>query len=95
MAGSTFDQECRERYGSFTCIFIETIQNRFEVRLLDGSQDSKLVYYMDRKNLVEMIPKMLFNRYTVVIIEEVRKTKEITAVHLPMQSQLNTPPILQ
>lgn len=95
MAGNIFDQECKERYGSCTCIFIEATQNRFEVRLLDGSQDPGLVYYIERSNLVEMIPKMLINRYTVVIIEEIRKSKEITAVHLPMQSQLNTPPILQ
>ncbi|NBP01180.1 MAG: hypothetical protein EBU90_13785 [Proteobacteria bacterium] len=92
---SYFDQECRERYGSYTCIFFETSKNRFEVRLLDGSQDPGLIYFIDRMNLVEMIPKMLVNRYTVVIVEEIRKTKEITAVHLPMQSQLNTPPILQ
>lgn len=59
------------------------------------AKNPKLIYYLERQKLVEMIPKMLVNRYTVVIVEQIRTNKEITAIHLPMQSQLTTPPILQ
>lgn len=91
------EEECRERYGSCTCIFIESKDNQFEIKFLDESQqqNNKGVYCIDRKSLVEMIPKMLMKKYTVVLVEQIRCSKEITAIHLPVQSQLNTPPILQ
>jgi predicted transcriptional regulator len=87
-----YDTECKERYGSKTCILLEN-QNIFEMRLLDVMQTAHAV--VERDKLFEFVPKMLLQKYTVVIVENNNENKEITAVHLPAQSHLMSPPIIQ
>lgn len=96
-SNNVFDKECSDRYGQHTCILVETTNNIFEVRLLDEPQNTlqQHGYYIARTNLYEVIPKMLMKNYTVVIAELCQGLKEISAVHHPVQSSLNTPPILQ
>jgi hypothetical protein len=92
-----YDKECLERYGIRTCVIVEVSPDTFEVRLLDNRYltEKKVVYLVKRDKLFEIIPKKLMYKYTVVIAEVRSNNKEITAVHLPVQHQLTTPPILQ
>lgn len=92
-----YDKECTERYGIKTCILVETDKRDiFELRMMDKiSLKSRQRYILRRSNLFEVIPKMLFHKYTVVIVEQCPNSKEITAVHHPVQSQLTIPPIIQ
>jgi hypothetical protein len=61
---------------------------------LDNGQTSKDA--LQRSDLYMVVPKLIANNYTVVIVEEAGQYgKEITAVHLPVQNQLITPPIIQ
>lgn len=83
-----FDKECCNRYGKHTCILYEINNVKFEVRKLDLQMPLQLI---DKQGFFEMIPKLLVEKYTVVIVEK----GEITSVHLPVQSQLATPPIIQ
>jgi hypothetical protein len=92
---TNYDKECSERYGVKTCIFEETDKDRFEMRLLDELSKSFQSMYIQRNNLYEAIPRMLTNKYTVVIIEQLTGSQEITAIHMPVQSYLTTPPIIQ
>jgi hypothetical protein len=97
---SYYDRECLERYGIHTCIFIEIEPDTFQFRLLDNrySIDKKEThqYVVARNKLFELVPKMLMYKYTVVIAEQRTDSQSIiTAVHLPVQHQLTTPPILQ
>jgi hypothetical protein len=92
---TNYDMECSERYGLQTCIFEEVDKDRFEVRLLDELSKSFRSIYIQRNNLYEAIPRMLTNKYTVVIIEQLTGSQEITAIHMPVQSYLTTPPIIQ
>ena len=68
----------------------------FEVRQLDKCW-IKPGFEINRQSLFEMIPQMLVGKYTVVIMEQFQETRttEVTAVHLPVQSQLTIPPIIQ
>jgi hypothetical protein len=83
-----YDTECRERYGKKTCILLES-NDKFEMKLLDVMQSETCV---EKEKLFEFVPKMLLQKYTVVIVDAY---KEITAVHLPAQSHLMSPPIIQ
>jgi len=95
-----FDQQCIEMYGKKTCIIVQH-GNKFKMKLLDKSLSD--ITEIDKSGFYKLIPRMIEYKYTVVIIEEISKynqsrtknTKEITAVHLPVQSFLNTPPLLQ
>jgi hypothetical protein len=88
-----FDSECYNRYGPKTCLLVETQKNIYKLRLLDNANCTK--EYVQKSAFYEFIPLMLMQRYTVVIVEKFEKIDEITAIHLPVQSQLNTPPIIQ
>jgi len=88
-----YDKECADRYGIKTCILIEMLKDTFELRVLDCPVYNRI--QVPKKRFYEIIPKMLMNKYTVVVIEQYPHSKEITAVHLPVQSHLTTPPILQ
>lgn len=100
MATSTYDKECIERYGRKTCIIIQkTSLQKYEMRLLDKTKEGKVeLYEIEKASFYFLIPNLLKYRYTVVIVEELQVEghhKEITAVHLPVQATLNTPPIIQ
>jgi len=92
MCENIYDTECKERYGSKTCILLES-RNRFEMRLLDGME--RAYKFVEREKLFEFVPEMLLQKYTVVIVENNNNNNEITAVHLPAQSHLMSPPIIQ
>ncbi len=92
-----FDQQCVEMYGKKTCIIIQH-GNKFKMKLLDKGVSE--ICEIDKSGFYKMIPRMIEHKYTVVIIEDIKEDKqtnhkEITAVHLPVQSFLNTPPLLQ
>lgn len=96
MSSKKYDEECIRRYGIKTCIVSQLYDDIFELRLMDFSK-SEIIY---RKNLYSIIPEMLTNNYTVILIENFKDENlkvipEITAVHMPVQAYLNTPPIIQ
>lgn len=88
-----FDNECILRYGQKTCILIHYIKDIFELRLLDESLDDRKM--VSQRAFYDLIPKLLTDQYTVVIVETINGGRAITAVHLPKQAQLATPPIIQ
>jgi hypothetical protein len=90
-----YEKDCIERYGSKTCLLIQ-YNDKYEIRLLDTIPNKMLEKYMILKDsFSELIPKLLSHKYTVVLIEKVENKREITAVHLPVQSHLTIPPIIQ
>jgi hypothetical protein len=93
---SQFDKECLQRYGEKTCILYQLDNSGvlFEVRSLDTGNTSDK-YTVEKRCFHKLIPKMLFQKYTVVIIEQIDCVKDITAVHLPVQVQLSNPPLIQ
>lgn len=100
MATHVYDKECIERYGRKTCIIIQkTNLQKYEMRLLEKIKEGKIeTYEIEKNSFYYLIPNLLKYRYTVVIVEELPvegNHKEITAVHLPVQATLNTPPIIQ
>jgi len=94
---SRFDLECRQRYGEKTCILyqLDTF-GTYQVRILDSYENgSPLQQTIEKSSFYVLIPKMLVQKYTVVIVEYQDHTREVTAVHLPVQVQLSNPPIIQ
>lgn len=86
--------ECEGRYGPRTCILWPANGRQYNMYFLDNGQTSKDA--LQRSDLYMVVPKLIANNYTVVIVEEAGQYgKEITAVHLPVQNQLITPPIIQ
>lgn len=83
-----YDGECRERYGSKTCILFES-NGKFNTRFLDCQ--TSLCPEVKKNELFIYVPQLIGEKYTVVIVEN----KGITAVHLPAQSHLVSPPIIQ
>lgn len=86
----------KQRYGIRTCMMTEVEEDMFETKLLDQHENMDTSLLIRRARLYEAIPRLLDNKYTVVIIEIISKSpclKDITAVHLPVQSYLNTPPL--
>lgn len=94
----SLDVVLKQRYGIRTCMMTEVEQDMFETKLLDQHDNTDMCLLIRRSRLYEAIPRLLDNRYTVVVIEiisNIPTVKDITAVHLPVQAYLNTPPILQ
>jgi hypothetical protein len=90
-----YDTECIDRYGSKTCILFQITDEVYELRMLDKTMEDINV---TKKHFFEIIPKLLSNKYTVVIVEKclcLNNKLEIKAIHLPVQSHLTIPPILQ
>ncbi len=89
-----FDEECYRRYGSKTCMLYQISVENFELQSLDYGLESRVVR---KSEFYELIPRLIEKKYTVVIVEQktvLSKTKEITTVHFPVQSQLAIPPII-
>jgi hypothetical protein len=80
------NKECIAKYGLKSCILYEKNENVYESRVLDNSLDNK---YINKYECAELIPNLLKQKYTIIIIEN----QEIVAVHLPVQSQMFLPPI--
>jgi hypothetical protein len=88
-----YDRECIDRYGPKTCILFQKANENYELRMLDNSMEYILI---QKKHFFEIIPNLLSHKYTVVIVERCLENKlEIKAIHLPVQSHLTIPPILQ
>jgi hypothetical protein len=88
-----YDKECVDRYGSKTCILFQKFHDTFELRMLDKSMEYLAI---EKKHFFEIIPNLLSHKYTVVIVEKCIDDKsQIKAIHLPVQSHLTIPPILQ
>lgn len=83
-------------YGAHTCVLQQvTFENYiYEMRLLDNVGKQKAVH---KSVFYELIPELLTRKYTVVIVEfrTTHGTLEVSTVHLPVQSQLHIPPIIQ
>lgn len=101
-SNSDFDTECRHRYGDKTCILyqIDNDNVTYQARVLDGNgtdgnNNSPYIYKVEKNSFYVLIPKLLVQNYTVVIVEKLNNIKDITAVHLPVQIQLSNPPIIQ
>lgn len=92
MSSKIYDEECIQRYGIKTCLVAEIGNDIYELRLLD---DYTFYETINRSNLYYIIPEMLKKHYTVIMVQKIKESLEITAVHLPVQSYLNTPPIIQ
>lgn len=91
MSSKLYDDECIERYGKKTCILSQIKDDTFELRLMDYNKQD-IIY---RQNIYSIIPEMLKKHYTVILIENFKESPEITAIHMPVQAYLNTPPIIQ
>lgn len=84
--GNDIDRECVAKYGLKSCVLYEKNRMTYESRILDNPRKNK---YINKNECAELIPELLKQKYTIIIIEN----KEIIAVHLPMQSQMFLPPI--
>lgn len=76
-----FDIGCVNSYGKKTCTFFPLDRETVEIKFLDT-----LSYrYVKRTVMYTMIPELLDQSYTVVILVRIKKTgkKEITAIHTP------------
>lgn len=85
---------CIERYGYKTYMFIQKNINSvfYDLNCLDHSEHSKII---NQNDFYKIIPELLDNKYTVVIINWLDiKYMDIIAVHQPAQKQLNLPPLL-
>lgn len=91
-----FDAECRQRYGEKTCIIYQIDPPQYQIKMLD-SNCTKTDQVVDKNSFYTLIPQMLVQDYTVVIVEQLGNSsvREITTVHLPKQVQLSNPPIIQ
>jgi hypothetical protein len=78
-----YDKECLERYGPKTCILLESYDKKkvkmYEIRYLDKADTKGDVMFSD--HLYEMIPYLLSESYTVVVVDKVEQKYEITAIH--------------
>lgn len=92
MSSKIYDDECVQRYGIKTCIVAESEGELYELRYLDNINYKEMI---NKSNLYYIIPEMLKKHYTVILIQKINGFLEIIAVHLPVQSYLNTPPIIQ
>lgn len=85
---TNYDDECLNRYGNRTCLLIQlhNKNNMYQIRYMD-----KINYYKDNLNIDhvskelfnELIPHLISYNYTVVVIENLNNTPEITAIHKP------------
>lgn len=91
MSSNMYDDECIQRYGIKTCIVAELQDDEYELRSLDD----KSVKMINKSKLYYIIPETLKKHYTVILVQKINGSSEITAVHLPVQSYLNNPPIIQ
>jgi len=89
-----YDNECRVKYGDKVVILFQTVagdnvqdHDTFQMRYLD-TLDFKCV---QRGQFYDIIPWLLIQKYVVVIVEQC----ELTAVHMPVQTSLSLPPLLQ
>lgn len=81
------DKECIAKYGLRSCVLYEKNRMIYESRMLDNPRKNK---YINKHECAELIPDLLKQKYTIIIIEN----KEIIAVHLPVvQSHMFLPPI--
>jgi hypothetical protein len=87
-----YSKECLEQYGAHTCILYETFFKNYQIHILDNQQIVQK--YINKHDFYKIIPTMLQQTYTVIIVELKYAHHEITAVHLPKQLYLITPPII-
>lgn len=91
-----FINDCKNQYGENTYLLIESYKDAFDAFSLAKEIVSSTV---NRKELFQLIPNLLYRKYTVIVIEITGLEKnsqhlQITAVHLPAQSFLTIPPII-
>lgn len=83
-SSTMYDKECLERYGPMTCILFEMKDSSnifYETRYLNNLCDEKKL--INKDVFYELIPYLLSEKYTVVVVEEVDNKHEITAIHKP------------
>lgn len=90
-----FDTKVRDRYGNKTCILFKQDSN-YELRNLE----TNITKTIDNNEIYIEIPEMLKKDYIVVIIEEFTNKKmqverDITTVHMPRNTLLAMPPIIE
>ncbi len=88
-----FRGQCTTQYGPHTCILIQNGTTNFQMHFLDKHTETSLV---NKTDFYYIIPNLLQNKYTVVVIEIQTPFKhEITAIHMPKQTHLTIPPLIQ
>lgn len=78
-----------DRYGERTCFLIQKDHNQKEYHMFFVDIDEKST--VNEKHFIKIIPRLISQNYTVVVIVKVKKDKlEIVAVHQPSLSQSKT-----
>jgi uncharacterized Fe-S cluster-containing protein len=86
-----FDTECVSRYGAKTALLYKINDTEYMYKNLFKSNRKKVQATL----LYEFIPKLLKDKFTVLVIEAGEESTEITAVHLPVQTTLQSVPFIQ
>jgi hypothetical protein len=89
---SIYDLHCNKMYGEKTCILfqIDDNKNKYEMRLIDKIKiHENGISYTKKDQFYKIIPELLHDKYTVVIIEKIddinnEKKYDIIAVHVPL-----------
>jgi hypothetical protein len=75
-----------DRYGERTCFLIQKEHNQKDYYLFFVDINEKST--VNEKHFIKIIPRLISQNYTVVVIIKVKKEKlEIVAVHQPSLSQ--------
>jgi hypothetical protein len=74
-----FDTHCLEIYGKRTCILFQLSEDTYQARFLNKST-KKII---NKKSFYMIIPSLVEDAYTVVIVDDIDYKKEIVAIHSP------------
>jgi hypothetical protein len=75
-----------DRYGERTCFLIQKEHNHKEYHMFFVDIDEKSS--VDEKHFIKIIPRLINQNYTVVVIVRSKRDKvEVVAVHQPSLSQ--------
>lgn len=76
---SIFDKHCLEIYGKRTCILFQLSEDTYQARFLNKL--TKRI--INKKSFYMIIPSLVEDTYTVIIVDNIDYKKEIVAIHSP------------
>lgn len=76
---NVFDNHCLEIYGKRTCILFQLSEDTYQARFLNKS----IKKIINKKSFYMIIPTLVEDAYTVVIVDSIDDQKEIIAIHSP------------
>lgn len=80
-----------DRYGDQTCFLVESRSNNDEYQMILFDIEEKRTVY--GKNFIKIIPKLVSQNYTVVVISKINENKmDIVAVHQPSPTHATVAP---